>query len=71
MWLGENCVMASIIYNWSEQNKEGGMGRTYSTHGEPNAYRVLVVKPEGKRPIRGARRKYKDNIKLDFRDQWK
>jgi len=31
------------------------------------AYRVLVVKPEGKKPLGGTRRKWKDNIKLSFK----
>ena len=29
-------------------------------------YRVLVGKPEGKRPLGRTRRKWKDNIKMDF-----
>ena len=28
-------------------------------------YRVLVVKPEGKRPLGRPRRRWKDNIKMD------
>jgi hypothetical protein len=30
-------------------------------------YRVLVGKPEGKRPLRIPRRKWEDNIKMDLR----
>jgi hypothetical protein len=30
--------------------------------------RVLVGKPEGKRPLRGHRRRLEDNIKLDLRE---
>jgi hypothetical protein len=33
-----------------------------------NAYRILVVKPEGKRPLGRPRRKYEDNIKMDLRE---
>jgi len=29
-------------------------------------YRVLVGKPEGKRPLGGSRRRWEDNIKLDL-----
>jgi hypothetical protein len=29
-------------------------------------YRVLVGKPEGKRPLRRPRRRWKDNIKMDL-----
>jgi hypothetical protein len=31
-----------------------------------NAYRVLVGKPEGKRPLRRPRRGWKDNINIDL-----
>jgi hypothetical protein len=31
------------------------------------AYRVLVGKPEGKRPLGRPRRRWEDNIKMDFR----
>jgi len=30
------------------------------------AYRVLVVKPEGKRSLGRLRRRWEDNIKMDF-----
>jgi hypothetical protein len=31
-----------------------------------NVYRVLVRKPEGKRPLRSPRRRWMDKIKMDF-----
>ena len=31
-------------------------------------YRVLVEKPEGKRPLGGPSRKWKDNIKMDLQE---
>jgi hypothetical protein len=33
-----------------------------------NAYRILVGKPEGKRPLGRPRRRWEDNIKMDFRE---
>ena len=33
-----------------------------------NAYRVLVGKPEGKRPLRRTRCRWEDNIKMDLRE---
>jgi hypothetical protein len=33
------------------------------------SYRVLVGKPEGKRPLGSPRRKWQDNIKMDFQDR--
>jgi hypothetical protein len=32
-----------------------------------SAYRILVGKPEGKRPLGRPRRSWVDNIKMDFR----
>jgi hypothetical protein len=33
-----------------------------------NAYRILVRKPEGRRPLGRARRRWVDNIKIDLRE---
>jgi hypothetical protein len=45
------------------------MGRACSTNGEKmNAYRILVGKSEGKRPIGGPRRRWMDNIKINLRE---
>jgi hypothetical protein len=33
-----------------------------------NAYRVLVEKPEGRRPLGRPRRRWIDNVKTDFRE---
>jgi hypothetical protein len=33
-----------------------------------NVYRVLVGKPEGKRPIERLRRRWEDGIRMDLRD---
>ena len=33
-----------------------------------NAYRVLVRKPEGKRPLRRPRRQWEEHIKMDLRE---
>jgi hypothetical protein len=32
-----------------------------------NAYRILVGKPEGMRPLRRPRRRWEDNIRMDLR----
>jgi hypothetical protein len=32
-----------------------------------NAYRILVGKPEGKRPVERARRRWVDSIKMDYK----
>jgi hypothetical protein len=33
-----------------------------------NSYRILVGKPEGKRPLGRPRRRWVDNIKMDLRE---
>jgi hypothetical protein len=33
-----------------------------------NAYRILVGKPEGKRPLGRLRRMWVDNVKMDFKE---
>jgi len=33
-----------------------------------NAYRILVGKPDGKKPVGRRRRKCEDNIKMDLRE---
>jgi hypothetical protein len=44
------------------------MGRARSTNGEKlNAYRILVGKPEGKRPLGRPERRWVDNIKIYLR----
>jgi hypothetical protein len=46
------------------------MGREYSTHGEKrNAYRILMGKPQGKRPLGRSRRRWIANIKTDLRER--
>jgi hypothetical protein len=45
------------------------MGGACSTNGEKrNAYRILVGKPEGKRPVGRSRRWWVDNINMDLRE---
>jgi hypothetical protein len=47
----------------------GHVARTEERRG---AYRVLVAKPEGTRPLERLRRRWEDNIKLDLREVgWK
>jgi len=44
------------------------MGGKCSTHGEiGNVYKIYVGKPEGKGPLRRRRRRWEDNIRIDFR----
>jgi hypothetical protein len=54
------------------QVQEDEMGRACRTHGDNrNAYRILVGKPEGKIPLGRPRRRWEDNIRMDFREiEW-
>jgi hypothetical protein len=45
---------------WAEDVARMGEGR--------GVYRVLVGRPEGKRPPRRPRRRWEDNIKMDLRE---
>jgi hypothetical protein len=46
------------------------MGRACSTNwAKRNAYRILVVKPEGKRPLRRSRRRWENDIKIDLTER--
>jgi hypothetical protein len=48
---------------------ENGLGVACSTYGEKRlAYRALVGKPKGKRPLGRLRCRWEDNIKLDLQE---
>jgi hypothetical protein len=43
------------------------MGKAYSTNGaKKNTYRILVGKPEGKRPLGRPRHRWVNNIKMNL-----
>jgi hypothetical protein len=45
------------------------MGGMCSTYGEKrDAYRILVGRPEGRRPLGRPRHRWEDNIKIDLRE---
>jgi hypothetical protein len=52
-----------------DQVKDDEIGWSCSTNGEKrNAYRMLMGKPEGKRPLGGPRRRWVGNIRMDLRE---
>jgi len=53
-------VVKSRRMRWGEHVARMGEGR--------DVYRVLVGKPEGKRPLGRPRRRWEDNIKMDLRE---
>jgi hypothetical protein len=67
-----NIVCSSISLFWQHENnevKKNEMGRACGTHKErSNTFRILVGKLEWKKPLGRLRRKWEDNIKIDFRE---
>jgi hypothetical protein len=56
-------------YNLNDEVKEDEMGGACRKNGEKRkAYRILVGKPEGKRPLGRPRCRWVDNIKMDLRE---
>jgi hypothetical protein len=40
------------------------------TSGMHGVYKILIGKPEGKRPLGRYRRRWEDNIRMDLREIW-
>jgi hypothetical protein len=58
-----------IQYYSGDQIEKNEMGGAYSTIGErEGVYRVVMVKPKGKRPLGRPRRRWEDNIKMDLKE---
>jgi hypothetical protein len=53
------------MIKWRRMRWAGHVARMGETR---NVYRILVGKPEGKRPLGRPRRRWVDNIKMDFRE---
>jgi hypothetical protein len=53
-------VIKSRIMRWAGHVARMGKGR--------GVYRVLVGRPEGRRPLGRPRRRWEDNIKMDFKE---
>jgi hypothetical protein len=50
-----------------EENEMGRACGAYSGEGR-GVHRILVGKPDGKRPLRRPRRRWEDNIKMDIQE---
>jgi hypothetical protein len=55
-------VIKSRRMRWAGYVARTGEGR--------GVYRILVGRPEGERPLERPRRRWKDNINVDFREIW-
>jgi hypothetical protein len=60
MFKTKYCFVKSIRMRWAGHVARIGEGR--------GAYRVLVGKPEEKRPLGRPRRRWEDNIKMDLQE---
>jgi hypothetical protein len=61
--------MRSFMTCTIRQVKEDEMGRACSTNGvKRNAYKILLGKPEGMRPLGRPRRRWVDNVKIYLRE---
>ena len=59
------CTSHQILLGWSNREEWDGRGM-YHELGEKRCIKVLVGKPEGKRPLLRTRRRLKGNIKMDL-----
>jgi hypothetical protein len=71
---GENYVMKSLMMCpphpilFGFLNREEWAGHVARLGERRGVYGVLVGKPEGKRPLGRPRRRWEDNIKMDFQE---
>jgi hypothetical protein len=49
-----------------ESSRMRWVGHVARMGGETKVYKVLVTKPEGRRPLRRPRRRWEDGIKMDL-----
>ena len=59
------------LYCSGDKMEKNEMGGACSAHGgeeRRSVYRILVGKPEGKRPLLRPRCRWKDNIRMDLQD---
>jgi hypothetical protein len=67
MWL-HNLYSSPSIIRIIKSRRMRWAGHVARMGDKRNAYRILVGKPEGKRPLGRSRRRWVDNIKMDLRE---
>jgi hypothetical protein len=66
-----NLYSTSTIIRMMKSRKMRWTGYVARMGAKSNAYRILVGKPEGKRPLWGPRRRWVNNIKMELREiEW-
>jgi hypothetical protein len=63
-----NLYPSSSIIRKIKSRRMRGAGHVARMRDKRNAYRILVGKPEGKRPLGRPRRRWVDNIEMDIRE---
>jgi hypothetical protein len=63
-----NLYSSPSIIRVIKSRRMGWAGHVPRMREKRNSYRILVRKPEGKRPLRRPRRRWVDNIKMDLRE---
>jgi hypothetical protein len=60
--------MGKDYFGWIKSRRMRWAGHVARMGAKRNAYRILVGKPEGKRPLGRPRRRWMDNIKMGLRE---
>jgi hypothetical protein len=63
---GENCIMWSFKL-FAKSNRIQWAGHVARMEAKGNAYRILVRKPDEKKPLGTSRRMWEDNINMDLK----
>jgi hypothetical protein len=63
-----NLYSSTDIIRQIKSRRMGWAGHVARMGGGRNVYRVLVGKPEGKRPLERPRRRWEDGIRMDLRE---
>jgi hypothetical protein len=63
-----NLCSTAIIIRMIKSRRIRWAGHVAQMRDKPNAYRILVGKREGKRPLGRLRRRWMNNIKTDLRE---
>jgi hypothetical protein len=67
-WRTGLCCVLLTKYHSGDQVKKRWAGHVARMGERRGAYRALVGKPEGRRPLGRPRRRWEDNIKIDLRE---
>jgi hypothetical protein len=63
-----NLYSSLIIIRMIKSRRMRWAGHVARMGEKRNAYRILVAKPEGRKPLGKSRRKWVDNVKIDLRE---